>query len=186
MTRVLYLGVVLALLMSEWLAAPFVGGVTAMAADKSEPAAGHPLTDEDRVFLEQLRDAVANDKRSWIADHVRYPIDVTIGGKLLNVEREDQFLAHYDEIMNQRVRDAILRQTSGELFKNWQGTMIGDGEVWFYHGLEGSYSCREVRPPRRGITLDCTTPDPDRRWQPPRTGIIAINNDWVPPEERTR
>jgi hypothetical protein len=82
--------------------------------------------------------------------------------------------------MNRRVSDAVLAQRFESLFINWQGTMIGDGEVWFYHRLKGSYLCREVRPPENGVQFDCTTPDPARRWSPPRTGIIAINNGWGP------
>jgi hypothetical protein len=143
-------------------------------------APGHTLTDEDRVFLEQLQNAVATNNRRWIADQIMYPRTVDIGGERRMLERADEFLAHYDEIFNQRVRDVILAARFETLFKNWEGTMIGDGEVWFYHAVEGSYLCREVRPPRRGITQDCTHPDPDRRWQPPRTGIIAINNGRDP------
>jgi len=178
MTKVRYFCAVFGLFAIGWLGGSLVGAPPVIAAEGREPAAGHPLTDEDRVFLEQLQNAVANDDRAWIADHVRYPIDATIGGKTLNVERADDFLAHYDEIINQRVHDAIMAERFETLFKNWQGTMIGRGEVWFFHGLEGSYLCHEVRPPRRGVKLDCTTPDPARRWSPPRTGIVAINNDW--------
>ena len=168
-------------IVAGWPAVPLPGALS-MAAEQAsmDEQEGQPLTDEDRVFLEQLQNAVATDDRSWIADHVKYPITVTIGREREMVERQDEFLAHYDEIMNQRVRDAITAERLENLFKNWQGTIIGGGYVWIYHGLEGSDVCREVRPPRRGVTRDCAHPDPARRWSPPRTGIIAINNDWNP------
>lgn len=42
-----------------------------------------------------------------------------------------QFLAAYDKIVTAKVRNAITAQRYATLFANWQGVMIGDGEVWF-------------------------------------------------------
>ena len=42
-----------------------------------------------------------------------------------------RFVAGYDKIMTDKVKKAIGRQTYAGLFANWQGVMIGDGEVWF-------------------------------------------------------
>jgi hypothetical protein len=171
MTRVACSWVAVVLLVAGWVASPLPVS-TSMALEQD----GQPLTDEDRLFLQQLQNAVAADDRSWIADHIKYPITVTLGGEREVLEGKDEVLAHYGEIINRRVRDAVLAQRFETLFKNWRGTMIGNGELWFFHGLEGSDLCREVRPPRRGVTGDCTHPDPARRWSPPRTGIVAINN----------
>ncbi|MGE5537817.1 MAG: hypothetical protein ACM30I_04315 [Gemmatimonas sp.] len=178
MTVVRPLCAALALCVVAALAGP--SARAADAPDRAERTDPFALNDEDRAFLEQLQRAVAADDRSWVADQVRYPINVTLGGVRDFVLDRDEFLAHYDEIINARVRGAIMAQRFDALFKNWQGTMIGRGEVWFYHRLDGSNLCREVPPNARGVKVDCTIPDPARRWVPPRTGIDAINNVFPP------
>ncbi|MEW5716956.1 hypothetical protein AB1462_32420, partial [Pseudomonas sp. SB113] len=41
------------------------------------------------------------------------------------------FVADFDKIVTSKVKQAIAGQTYATLFANWQGVMIGDGELWF-------------------------------------------------------
>jgi hypothetical protein len=47
-------------------------------------------------------------------------------------------LARYDDIFSDRIRTAILQQSSHCLFGNANGEMIGRGEVWFSEMQDGT------------------------------------------------
>lgn len=89
---------------------------------------GHASTQR---FLETLKAAVAIDDRPGVAALVAYPLKTRMGGKAVTVKDAARFVAGYDKIMTDKVKTAIGRQTYAGLFANWQGVMIGDGEVWF-------------------------------------------------------
>jgi hypothetical protein len=84
-----------------------------------------------RAFLAQLQAAVrANDKEK-IADMISYPVNVNSAGKRTRIRTKEIFLARYDTVFNERIRKAILDQSSRCLFGNSNGEMIGNGEIWF-------------------------------------------------------
>ena len=80
--------------------------------------------------LQALQAAVAQDNRGQVADLVAFPLDVTLNGAKVTLGSKEQFVADYSQIINPQVKAAILGQTVAGLFVNWQGVMIGDGEVW--------------------------------------------------------
>lgn len=84
-----------------------------------------------RQFFETLQKAVAADDRPAVARLVDYPFQARIGGKAVKVRDAAHFVADYDRIVTPKVKRAIADQTYATLFVNWQGVMIGDGEVWF-------------------------------------------------------
>jgi hypothetical protein len=173
MTSVRRFGAIVALLLAGWTVTPLFG-VQSAIAEEPESAALYPLTDNDRLFLEFLKDAVTNDQRAWIADQVAYPIKVAIGGKRRTVTTKQEFITHYDEIINDRVRRSILTQRFEQLFSNWQGVMIDRGQVWFA-GIFQSDGCEHSTggtPDRSVFTCDF-----DRTY---RLMIRAINNDFNP------
>ena len=91
-----------------------------------------------RAFLADLQAAVqANDKEK-IAGMISYPLNFIHGGKRVRIPDKQIFLARYDGIFDERVRTAILKQSSHCLFGNYQGEMIGNGEVWFSEMGDGS------------------------------------------------
>lgn len=70
-----------------------------------------------------------SEDKQKIAAMVQYPLNVN-GGKTHRVIRNSaQFLADYDRLLTAPIRKAIDKQTAECLFANWQGVMIGDGEV---------------------------------------------------------
>jgi hypothetical protein len=105
-------------------------------------------------FLAALQAAVAEENRGQVADLVDFPLDVNTGGARTTVGTKQQFIDSYAQIIDPQVKAAILAQTADGLFANWQGVMIGRGEVWF--GGVGSAPPYQVR-------------------------IIAINNETAPP-----
>jgi hypothetical protein len=52
-------------------------------------------------------------------------------GKKTHIQKKQAFLANYNLIFTDPVRDAILHQTAQCLFGNSSGAMMGNGELWF-------------------------------------------------------
>lgn len=84
-----------------------------------------------QAFFEALKKAVAADDRKSVAAMISYPFRARINGKAVKLSDAAHFVADYDEIITQKVKDAVAKQTYATLFANWQGVSIGDGEVWF-------------------------------------------------------
>jgi hypothetical protein len=80
-------------------------------------------------FLASLQAKVASDDRASIASLVDYPLTVVIAGKKHILRNPKDFISKYSLVLNQRVRNAILKTT--EPFAKCDGIMLGDhGEVW--------------------------------------------------------
>jgi len=91
-----------------------------------------------RAFLADLQSAVkANDKEK-IAGMISYPMNFIHDGKRGRIRDKATFLARYDSIFDEHIREAILKQSSHCLFGNANGEMIGSGEVWFSEMGDGS------------------------------------------------
>lgn len=82
-------------------------------------------------FLAELQEAVARDERERVASMVSFPMRLNSGrGRTLVRNRRD-FLRRYGRIFNAKVRAALARQDEPGLFVNYQGVMVGNGEIWF-------------------------------------------------------
>ncbi|GGA74983.1 hypothetical protein GCM10011385_31270 [Nitratireductor aestuarii] len=90
-----------------------------------------------RAFLEQLQKAIAADDRQAVAAMVDYPFETRIGGKKVRIRDKKRFVADYGKIITRKIKDAVAKQRYEDLFANWQGVMIGDGEIWF-SGIGGN------------------------------------------------
>jgi hypothetical protein len=85
-----------------------------------------------------------------MAKLVKFPL--RLNGKK-KVRSSRRLIARYDKVFNDVVTKAIEGQRYETLFSNYQGVMIGDGQIWF------KKVCR---------TSECTA-------QAPR--IISVNNE---------
>ncbi|MGK9236217.1 hypothetical protein KXS07_30640 [Inquilinus limosus] len=82
-------------------------------------------------FFTKLKKAVAESDKETVASMIDYPFQARINGKAAKVRDQEHFVADYDQIVTPKVKNAVAKQTYETLFANWQGVMIGDGEVWF-------------------------------------------------------
>jgi len=96
-----------------------------------------------RAFFAQLQKAVAADDRQAVAAMVEYPIEATIGGRNVKIRDAKHFVTNYGKVITPKVKDAVIRQRYEDLFANWQGVMIGDGEVWF-SGIDGKNTVKII------------------------------------------
>lgn len=82
-------------------------------------------------FFDRLKKAVGSNDKETVASMIDYPFRARIDGKALKIRDAAHFVADYDKIFTAKVKHAIANQSYATLFANWQGVMIGDGEVWF-------------------------------------------------------
>lgn len=94
------------------------------------------------TFFDRLKKAVDSGDKAAVASMVDYPFQARINGKAVKIRDQKHFVADYDQIVTSKVKNALARQTYATLFANWQGVMIGDGEVWF-NGVCGDDSCKQ-------------------------------------------
>jgi hypothetical protein len=102
-------------------------------------AGGHKPYEE---FFTRLKTAVADGDKETVASMVDYPFHARIKGKAVKIRDQKHFVADYDQVITSKVKDAVAKQTYATLFANWQGVMIGDGEVWF-NGICSDDSCKQ-------------------------------------------
>lgn len=82
-------------------------------------------------FFDKLQKAVGTSDKQTVASMVDYPFRARISGKAVKINDAAHFVADYDRIITNKVKQAVAKQTYPTLFANWQGVSIGDGEVWF-------------------------------------------------------
>ena len=119
-----------------------LGLAFAWLATAAQPtAAADGIADADaQAFLTSLQTAVRSDDRRRVAKLVHYPLRVNRAAAASagsaappprNVANAAAFVQGYGTIFTPKVREAVLRQDPAKLFRNAQGAMIGNGEVWF-------------------------------------------------------
>ncbi len=107
---------------------------------------GADVAKKSRAFLAELQSAVKSDNKSRVAAMVSYPLLVIHGSRKTRIKTKAAFLSSYDTIFDEHVRKAVAQQTSKCLFGNYQGAMIGNGEVWFSEQANGTMKIISVNP----------------------------------------
>jgi hypothetical protein len=104
------------------------------AALAADPAAPAMLADPgEAAFVSGLQTAIAGKDEAWLAGHTNFPMYWNKDAKAVRIKTRDQFDDRFDKLMTPELQSAIAAQKQGEEFRNWQGTMIGNGgrNIWF-------------------------------------------------------
>ncbi|HEV2516586.1 MAG TPA: hypothetical protein VGV07_15120 [Devosia sp.] len=83
-----------------------------------------------RAAFDAIRKAVADGDKAGFAAWVSYPIAVTADGEKMKLSDAAQFEEHYDNILTDEIKTAIMDQKWQDVFVNYQGIMYGNGQVW--------------------------------------------------------
>ena len=90
---------------------------------------GDPAT--FKSFLNSLKEAVQKHDAPAVAAMVSYPITVNPRtNTAMRIRTPEAFVASYDKIITPHIADVISKQKYEALFVNYQGAMLGSGEVW--------------------------------------------------------
>lgn len=79
----------------------------------------------------KYRAAVIGNDRKTVADLINYPINVSVGGRVIRIRNRHELSLSYQEIFTPEYRAAIRQSVPRAMFSNYQGIMLGDGEAWF-------------------------------------------------------
>ena len=137
-----------------------VKSATGVRAELINGGGGHVTTAgitnaETRLFLTGLQEAVHAGDVVAVSQMIHYPIYVELNGQPTQLASPEQLQQEYSRVFTPGVQIAIAEQKFAELFVNWKGVMLGNGEVWF-----------------SGVCLDEDCNEYD-------IGIMAVNN-WLP------
>jgi hypothetical protein len=94
------------------------------------PALAEPL-DPTPPFIIELQNAIRNDDKEWLADHLHLPVNY-FGNTKQVINSKDWFFKHYATVIGPELKANILKQDAETYFKNHQGVMVGDGgrNIW--------------------------------------------------------
>lgn len=81
-----------------------------------------------------FRRGVLDDRRDVVAQAIRYPVRVSLGGKRLVLRDAKTLLARYNEIFTDTYIHTIGTSVPRLMFARADGVMLGDGAVWFDAG----------------------------------------------------
>jgi hypothetical protein len=99
-------------------------------SDRAKEFDPYPITDTDKKFLAEVINAVENTNDVWVADHMSYPLSITVSNKTQVVNTREEFKSILSRQLTKDIRAKIIKEARQPLFKNWQGIMIGRGIVW--------------------------------------------------------
>ncbi|WP_152985602.1 hypothetical protein [Brevibacillus choshinensis] len=112
-----------------WTSLPVTNAHTQESTNRYEVAG---ITDPHAFesFFGKLQKWVSKGNKEAIAHHVQFPLRVNSDGQSRFIANEKQFDAEYDQIMTEKVRHALQQQDVKQTFVNYQGVMVGGGELW--------------------------------------------------------
>lgn len=83
-------------------------------------------------FLSTMRAAAVEGDRTTLVNLVHYPFTTYRAGEPNQTYNTPaDLLADFDQVITPPVLEAMAIAEYADLFLNYQGAMIGDGEVWF-------------------------------------------------------
>lgn len=82
-------------------------------------------------FLSLLKHRTASGDCRQLLPLVQLPIRAIVAHQRRIISKKKTFYHYCEQIFNKKVRLAIGQQQFDTLFVNYQGVMIGRGEVWF-------------------------------------------------------
>jgi hypothetical protein len=75
--------------------------------------------------------AVKDGKRQVVADSVHYPVSARVKGRKTTLRTPAELIEKYDAVFGKAYREAILDAVPHNMFANYKGIMLGNGQVWF-------------------------------------------------------
>lgn len=82
-------------------------------------------------FMKRIKSAILKGDKNWIARHLHYPIRVSLNGQEdITLKNKEQLMANFDAVFYPEFKEQIKRFCSCNLFVNYQGAMLGNGQIW--------------------------------------------------------
>jgi len=123
-----------------------LGALSMMSAHAEEPGPDGLLTQELKAFVVTLQSAVKSDSPEKVAPLIQFPLRVNEAPSKSHSVTASHFSAEYEKIFTPAVKAAVLEQKQNDIFRNANGAMLGNGEVWI-SGVCRDKDC-QIAPPK--------------------------------------
>lgn len=87
----------------------------------------------------KFKEFIDSGNKDELANMVWFPLEVERAGDRIKLYNKEDFLKHYDWIINEDIRNIVASSTPEEIFASWRGAMIGNGEIWFTDHIYAIY-----------------------------------------------
>lgn len=81
-------------------------------------------------FVASVKKALQNKDKAALAAMCTFPLRVNTGSKHSEIADVAAFEKQFDKIFSAKAITTILSQPNSDLFANYQGLMLGNGEAW--------------------------------------------------------
>lgn len=82
-------------------------------------------------FMKHVKVSILNGDKEWISNHISYPIKTTLyKGKTITIKNKIQLMTYFNQIFHQEFKNKIKTFCVCNMFNNYQGVMLGNGEIW--------------------------------------------------------
>lgn len=114
----------------------------ALATGATAAAQEIPLKQQ---FVADLQNALRANDKNWLAGHMRYPVRY-YGMRTMLIRNKAWLVQNYKSVIGARLRTAVLAQDPGNVFDNWQGLMVGEGNhnIWVRNAGDGLHEHYEI------------------------------------------
>ncbi|ANS74685.1 hypothetical protein AWM70_08865 [Paenibacillus yonginensis] len=82
------------------------------------------------AYFAKLQKAVKDNKPEQVAELISYPMNLNKNNKTFLIYSKKDFVNKYDRIFTSAVRANLLAQQVDQLFVNYQGVRVGEGDLW--------------------------------------------------------
>lgn len=88
-------------------------------------------TNQVEQFAKQVKVAIVSGDKEWLSQNVFFPIKTSLAGKKqITISNQKQFIANFDRIFHTAFVEKAKSFEYFDLFSNYQGVMMGAGEIW--------------------------------------------------------
>jgi hypothetical protein len=103
---------------------------TATLEPRMRPILSNDMQDAETVFLIVKTSLAAGDDLR-IAESVKYPLRVKMGGQEILLKDQREFLDQYEKIFDQGFTNVLFDMDEANLTLLPNGVQVGNGELWF-------------------------------------------------------
>ena len=148
-------------------------GLPALAQDFDQAVRDLFNDDPDRyrTVIEGFQAALRDGDAAAAAGFVEYPIEVEVGGDKRIVRDAADFAANFDAIVTPEIAAAVQDEPLTEMMVNYQGVMLGQGEVWV------SGVCRDAACEASDVRVVAIQPVSEE--PAPGVGAVKAYHDWL-------
>lgn len=76
-----------------------------------------------------LKNSVLKDDKKTVSDYINYPLIVYVNGTKTKISNETEFIKHYDDIFNLKIKNSLKNQELANLKITPDGIIVGNGEI---------------------------------------------------------